>query len=258
MVMLGLTILLVGARLHGFSEPLERDITTYAVIGQEMLQGRQLYTDLWDHKPPAIYLSFAVARFLSPSPRAAVFLANSVASVAILLGVFVAGSAGRHGNLGGLFSAVVWVVISGNMWLEGNQPNTEVFLNACLVWAFAIALRAVGPGVSSFGLVTAGVLFAVATLYKQTTVLVAAALVGALAIAWWLDLDRESTANDPVQPTRRRWLQSVALVAAPGFVAWLVTFSYFAVRGRFDDLWSAVFVYNRSYAGDVAENMTAI
>ena len=62
LVLCGLLVLL---RLHTYDEPLERDITTYAVIGHELLGGKALYTDLWDHKPPAIYVTYAAAELLS-------------------------------------------------------------------------------------------------------------------------------------------------------------------------------------------------
>jgi 4-amino-4-deoxy-L-arabinose transferase-like glycosyltransferase len=255
LAMSGLVILLVAARFHGYTEPLERDITTYAVIAQEMLDGRQLYTDLWDHKPPMVYLSFAAAYLLTPSPRAAVFLANVLASIAALLGVFAAGRGGTRGESAGLFSAVLWVAVSGDLWLEGNQPNTEIFLNPCLVWGFVIVLRAAESGFSRRGLVTAGLLFAGASLYKQTTVVVAGALAVSLVLAWWLNTTRFRE-HGAGEPDRRRWLQACALLAAPGVAAWLMTLSYFAARGGLDDLVSAVFVYNRSYAGDILTNLT--
>jgi len=50
----GLSGLIFFARLHTYGEPLERDLTTYAVIGHDMLGGKTLYTDLWDDNPPAI------------------------------------------------------------------------------------------------------------------------------------------------------------------------------------------------------------
>src|SRR5437868_1023590 len=52
------------ARLHTWDEPMERDLTTYAVIGHQLLRGRSLYSDLWDHKPPAIHISYAFADYL--------------------------------------------------------------------------------------------------------------------------------------------------------------------------------------------------
>jgi len=258
MVMLALTVLLIAARLHGYSEPLERDVTTYAVVGQELLHGRQLYTDLWEHKPPAVYLTFAAARLLTSSPRAAVFLANATASIVALLGVFVAGSAGRHGRIGGLYSAVVWLAVSGDLWLQGNQPNTEIFINACLVWAFAIVVMAMTRGLSTRALAVAGSLLAIATLYKQIAAVVVAALVCACGVGLWIG-SREST------PTRARlagglqsWLPLFAAATGPSAIAWLLTLLYFARQARLGDFVSAVFVYNRSYAGQLQENLTAV
>jgi hypothetical protein len=57
-------------------EPLERDITTYAVAGREILTGRVLYSDLWDHKPPGIHLIFAGATALVGPGVPAVLLVN--------------------------------------------------------------------------------------------------------------------------------------------------------------------------------------
>ena len=39
----------------------DRDVTTYAVIGRGILEGRSLYSDLWDHKPPGIHVTYAAA-----------------------------------------------------------------------------------------------------------------------------------------------------------------------------------------------------
>ncbi len=49
------------ARLHTYHEPMERDLATYLLIGREMLNGRELYSDLWNHKPPAIHATYAAA-----------------------------------------------------------------------------------------------------------------------------------------------------------------------------------------------------
>ena len=40
--------------------PMSRDQATYCVIGQGLLEGKQLYRDLWDNKPPGIFYLFAV------------------------------------------------------------------------------------------------------------------------------------------------------------------------------------------------------
>jgi hypothetical protein len=47
--------LIVLERCRTYRETPERDITTYAVIGREMLKGCDLYSDLLDHKLFAIH-----------------------------------------------------------------------------------------------------------------------------------------------------------------------------------------------------------
>jgi dolichyl-phosphate-mannose-protein mannosyltransferase len=39
--------------------PIARDQATYCVIGQRLLDGQQLYRDLWDNKPPGIFYIYA-------------------------------------------------------------------------------------------------------------------------------------------------------------------------------------------------------
>ena len=44
-------VLLFFLRMHTYDEPFQNDLTLYSLIASEMLQGRELYSDLWDHKP---------------------------------------------------------------------------------------------------------------------------------------------------------------------------------------------------------------
>ena len=58
-----------------------------------------------------------------------------------LLGIYRAASS--YGGIGaGLWAAVFWTFICSDMWLWANQPNIEVCINAAMVWAFALMLRA--------------------------------------------------------------------------------------------------------------------
>lgn len=125
----GLCALVFFIRLHTYDEPLERDLTTYAVIAHEMLDGKALYSDLWDHKPPAIHVTYAAAESVVGYGRDSIFLMNVAGAIGILLAVYLAGSAAGGGQIGGLVAAGFWALASGDLALEGNQPNTELFLN---------------------------------------------------------------------------------------------------------------------------------
>lgn len=89
LVLVAPAAILFAARLHTYDEPLETDITGAAVIGNEILAGRALYADMWDHKPPALHLTHAAASRLGYGPRA-IFLLNITTSIVTLLGAVIA------------------------------------------------------------------------------------------------------------------------------------------------------------------------
>ncbi|MBI4629812.1 MAG: glycosyltransferase family 39 protein [Candidatus Rokubacteria bacterium] len=238
-----LAAVIAAARLLTYDEPLERDITGAAVMGRELLEGRALYSDVWDHKPPAMHVTHALSQRVAGYGRGAIYLLGTTAAIVTLLGVHAAGVA-AGGPTAGLWAAAFWTVVSGDLWLQGNQPNTEAFINACLVWAFVLLVRVErgAPGVGRF--VAVGALFALASLYKSVNVASAAAL----ALAWlaW---------PPPDAGGRRRALVSVAAMAAVGLVVWVLVVGYFAATGRLGAFNEAVFAYNRFYAGSITANL---
>jgi Dolichyl-phosphate-mannose-protein mannosyltransferase len=244
LLVLGATIAV--ARLHTFDEPLERDITTYAVIGHELLAGRRLYSDLWDHKPPAIHLTFAAAEAVAGYGPREVYLLNVLAGLATMLGVWAAASACARSRAAGLLAAALWVVTSGDLALQANQPNTEVFLNACLIWALALLVPARRGRAEAWSTLAAGTLFALASLYKPVAVAVAVAAAAALVVM-----------PRPGGAARRDRLTRVALLALPGAVAWLGLFGWFAASHRLGDVFDALVTFNRAYAGNLSGNAVA-
>ena len=240
--LLGLSALIFFARLHTYGEPLERDLTTYAVIGHEMLGGKALYTDLWDHKPPAIYVTYAAAELIAGYSRDSIFLLNISAAFATLLACYFAGSAAGGGRLGGLVAATLWALASGDLAIEGNQPNTELFLNALLTLAFAILMRAEKRDVGLRAALLIGLFFAVASLYKNIAVVEAALL--ALAYFAW-----------PAAGSRKKALANVVIIGAVGALAWGLVFGYFAAQGQGEAFTEAVFTYNAYYSGSIWQNL---
>jgi hypothetical protein len=240
LVLCGLMVLL---RLHTYDEPLERDITTYAVIGHELLGGKALYTQLWDHKPPAIYVTYAAAELLLGYGRDSIFLINIAAGVATLLGCYFAGSAGTGGRAGGILAAVTWLVISGDLALQANQPNTELFLNAFLTGAFAIIVRRQNVPIRPRIAFLVGGLFAIASLYKQVVV-TDAALLAVVYIAF------------AQTGTRSAAVKNVGIMGGVGLSVWVLTWLYFFLQGRAGAFIGAAFTYNSYYSGNLWQNLT--
>jgi 4-amino-4-deoxy-L-arabinose transferase-like glycosyltransferase len=241
----GLCALIFSLRLHTYDEPLERDLTTYAVIAHEMLNGKNLYSDLWDHKPPAIHVTYAAAQLIAGYGRNSIFLMNVAAAIATLLACYFAGSAGGRGSLSGLVAATLWTLASGDLAIQGNQPNTEVFLNALLTSAFLIFVRSQKNRIGIGGALLVGLLFAVASFYKQI-VIVEAAL---LSVAYFLCADSEA---------RKKALAEIGLIAVVGAVAWALLFGYFFALGRGNAFIEAVFTYNRWYSAHPPRDLSEL
>src|SRR5438270_1019698 len=233
--LVGLCALIFALRLHTYNEPLERDLTTYAVIAHEMLEGKSLYRDLWDHKPPAIHVTYAAAELIAGYGRQSIFLMNITAAIATLLACYCAGSGAGGGRTGGCFAAAFWALTSGNLALEGNQPNTEVFINAYLAAAFAILVRADKKDLRVGGAIIVGALFAVASLYKHVVVVQAMVL----ALAYFAC----NQSGD-----RKRALTNVAIIGLTGAAIWGAVLLYFFARGSGPAFVEAIVTYNRYYS----------
>src|SRR5581483_6247115 len=106
--------LIVAERWHTRDEPVETDLGIYAVIGHGLLEGRFLYADLWDRKPPAIHLTYAAAEVLAGYGPQSILLLNVAAALATMLGAYKAGSACGFGYVGGLAAAGFWTIVGGD------------------------------------------------------------------------------------------------------------------------------------------------
>jgi hypothetical protein len=239
-----LALMIILMRGHTYREPLERDLTTYSVIGNEFLAGRGLYSDLWDHKPPAIYVTYATAIFIFGYGRLAIFVLGVAAAIFTMAGIFLAISR-LTGKVGpALWGSAFWAIECSSLELQANQPNAELFINASLVWAFVFLLY-IKPKVISWllsGLV--GVLFALASLYKQIALI--CLFTEGLVFLWISYVAARSLWKGFV---------NVCLMISVVALGWIIVFGYFAAVGRFQPFYDATVVFNRFYGGDLLGNL---
>ena len=232
----GCTLVLALQRLHTYDEPLERDLTTYAVVGHEVLGGRQLYADLWDNKSPLVFATYAGGELIAGYGERAIFVLGLGAATLTLLGVAAAAWVITGSRAAGLWAAAAWTLESADQALQANQPNIEVFLNASLVWIFVLlATRRARP-------VLVGVLSAAASLYKLVVI--------PTLVLWQLVHVIRCAAE-----ARRSVLREVALSTGTFFAVWMAVVGYFAATGRAELFRQAVFTYNESFAGSLLANL---
>ena len=222
--------------------PFNVDPGSYAVVSHELLNGKSLYVDIWDHKPPAVFVAYAAAELLfGYSPQTLVIL-NLLLSIITLLGIYYAGKAGRGGIVTGLWAAALWALFSGVFQLEGRDPNTEPFLNACIIWAFALLSPDRPNGLDWKTRTAVALLFLLASFFKPIIVPIALCL---------------TCAHILFSRDRRRAVVDGFVFAAIGVIGWLAMFGYFAATNRFDVFYKTIILYNRFYSGDTLANVLA-
>jgi hypothetical protein len=242
-VLIALSCWMVGVRWHTYFEPLERDIAFYAVAASEVLGGRMLYRDVWANQPPAIHLSYLLVEAVLGTGRLAIFACNLIGAFSVMAGCYYLSLQARISSFGALCAASLWAIVSANVYLEANQPNTELFINAFSLWGAAWLFRGFRAGVVSWTLVISGLLFAMATFYKQIAVVIPAAICGGFVVS---DLQREMML--------RAILRSL-IVGGTIVVSWVILLIVVASFGMWSGFYDAVVVYNHAFTGSITENL---
>jgi hypothetical protein len=140
LALVALVGLAIALRVLALRGPVQRDLATYATIGSELLSGRTLYSDLWDHKPPALHAAFALASAAAGAGRPAIVLLASLTAVFSVCGAFAAARKATGSDGTGLLAAALAALVSADWWLQAEEPNAEAFVAAALVWALVFLL----------------------------------------------------------------------------------------------------------------------
>lgn len=245
--LLGLSCFIAFARFHTYDQPVEHDLTAAAVIANEIREGRSYYSDLWEIKPPGWFAGHVIAQTIFGYGPSSLYGLNVILAVITLFGVYLAASSAGESRIAGLWAAVFWTLTSGDLILQANQSNTEAFMNPPLIWAFALLLRARKSEKGSYipRTLVIGVLLALPTFCKPQSVFYALFLCVAHVIY-------------PPEPTasgRKQALKEVLIIAGVGAAAWLAFFTYYARTGRFQIVYTTMFVYPSYYSGSVLNNL---
>lgn len=141
----------------------------FAAVASDMRSGDTLYRDIWDHKPPMIFWTYAAIQEVGGAgmlPLRAVGLATTMATVlAVVALTNLLGMPDRAQRAG-----VVAALLLATPILEGNLVLTETFLvlattlGACVI-AVAVRKDSLRPRVGLY--VLAGILLGIAANYKQ-------------------------------------------------------------------------------------------
>jgi hypothetical protein len=239
-VLASLCVAIAVGRLRFIRDLPDWDVATYALIGNELAHGKQLYADAWDMKPPAIFASFAAAEWITRGSHAwSAYVLSVVAACATTFAIYVAASSplpvrgeepgDGHDRARGLWAAALWTCVALHPALGTYLPNTEAAINACFATAIALSLRR--------RFILAGIAVAIATLFKHI------AIAPAVALAIWM------LATMHARP------RNIAVMLAIIPLSWLLALGYFAITSRGGIFYATNFVYSRFYGGNVVMNI---
>ncbi|UWQ89500.1 hypothetical protein K3727_11735 [Rhodobacteraceae bacterium M382] len=248
---IGLIALSAALRLSVLDEPFERDLMVYAMVARSWLEGLDLYAQAWDHKPPAIYVVYAGAIGLLGQEPLAIWALGILAFGCTLVGVKLAADR-LAGPRAGLAAMAVWSVCGNDVLLQANQPNVEVFMNACLVWALVLLLPTAKHPNRPHNVLAAGLMFFLASVFKQIAVF------PAVLAAVWLFWTGMTSGPEKSGTRATAALKSVAVLAIPGLIGWAVIFVAFSAAGTFDSFFYAAFSFNHSYSGSIFGNLARV
>jgi len=215
---------------------IDHDESTYLLIARELLNGASLYGDVWDNKPPGIFLLFAALQYLFGPAIWPVRLAG--AAMVALTAFFVdrsvraLGGSSREALFGGITALLLL-----SMHRSGLAANTELFFLpfvAAACWLFLIFPR--------YGLVDAALLCGMGALFKPVTLFDFAAFWGTSCLLWMRQDGKE-------RPSVVSLGTAPILFSLPS----LILFAVIPLFGDRDELWHVLFVLPSRYRQEYAE-----
>jgi 4-amino-4-deoxy-L-arabinose transferase-like glycosyltransferase len=229
-------------RLPSLVEPLGIDQGLWASAARGMDRGDVLYRDVWDHKPPGIFLiywaAFNVFGWNAATINALDILASAVTAVLLF-------DIGRRldARFAGALTAALYCVLTVPAWLYRyggilERSVAENFVVVCVAFAAWCVIRLMREDRTWFA-AAAGVALGAAVMFKPNAAVYAPAL-----CVWFLLYKHKPgrwflRTNIPVWPLAAAAAGTLVVPAA--MLAWL------AAEGAFNDAMVALVDFNRAY-----------
>ncbi len=238
-ILLLISFFFILLRLPSLFEPYwYGDEGIYQVIGMGLSDGRFLYRDIWDNKPPLLYVTYA----LFSSDQFTIRLVSLVVGLISVISFFFL-SQKLFTNISGTFYPQVVYGITGLYallfaipLLEGNIANAENFMLLPIMYA-GLLVFTTASSLNPYKLLAAGIVLSIAFMFK------AVAFFDFLAFSIFLL---------SVGTLKRNVVQTFfhLIPFAGGFFLPIVsTGVFFLINGAFFDFFTAAFIQNVGYVG---------
>lgn len=229
----------VVLRLSSFSRlVIDWDESIYLLMARELLNGHAPYISIWDHKPPGIYVLFALAQIVF---GASVVSIRISACIAVSISSFLLYRFGRRvfeNSKVGLFAALLYMAFS--LKNDGLGSNTEIFFTPFVILSFYLVCTRIAftdrlSRANILMFVMTGLLLGFSLQINYITSL----YLGAILLLVTAKIYKQRKEN---------FLAYVficnSLVLLGAFFLFVLVFLYFGIAGHFSDYYHANFTAN--------------
>lgn len=221
----------------------------YQVIGIALRQGRILYKEIWDNKPPILYLIYG----LFNGDQFSVRLFSLVFGIGSIVLFFLLSKKLFKNKLSTYIATVVYAFIFGLPLIEGNIANAENFMHLPIIGAFYLILAS-GQQRKYINYFIAGLLLSFAFLTKIVAIFDFAALFIIILTLRFYDGFSNTDKKDRLicnLSIRKFFVWFFEeLVFVLGFIFPIfISIIYFLSKNAFSDYYKAAFSQNVGYVG---------
>lgn len=218
-------------RIPSFLEPhWYTDEAGYATTARALLQGKSLYAEIWNNKPPLHLWTVAADVLAFGSSEAGLHVVTFLSGLATLAAVLYAGPA-LFGRARTVVALTVVAVLLGTPLFDAELAIPESLLIAPATWAAAIVMRRLALGDAGRSLywpVVAGICSAAAIAYQQTAVADAAAIGLILVLSSQVRARQIGAYAVTVLAATAAWVAGAVLSAGAGTVGFALGGFYLA------------------------------
>lgn len=215
------------------------DEGVYQVLGHAIRAGRLLYRDIWDNKPPLLYLLYA----LFNSDQFLIRLVSLIFGLASVIAFFYLSKTLFEKNIKLVFvTTALFAVFFGLPLVEGNIANAENFMLLPIILSALLILKATKGQliIINYQLPIAGVLLSIAVLTKIVAIFDA---VSFLLFFMFINISKLDFNN--LKSEIKKLLPFFFGFTAPSIIVAL----FFLFNGAFVDFLQASFLQNVGYVG---------
>lgn len=211
----------------------------YQVLGKAINQGRVLYSEIWDNKPPLLYITYALFNSDQFAVRFASLLSGIVATILLF---FLSQKLFKNLHAS-IVTTILFTLLFATPYVEGNIANAENFmLLPVIAAAFLLFTLSTKQNVKYSSFFIAGLFLGVAFLFKIVALFDFAAFFLFLLFVYLPE-------KLSITKLKKLPLQTLGLVICGFLTPLVITVLWFASQNALTDFIRATFFGNIGYVG---------